>query len=64
MVAISLEKERYAVMKGGFTEFKLSSFITGLLYGRESLAQLPKEMPKIVKVDPWDGKDAPPPEDF
>lgn len=47
VVALSLEKGRFAIMKGEFTEFKLSAFITGLLYGKERLGELPKNMPKI-----------------
>lgn len=57
VVALSLEKQRYVIMKGEFTEFKLSAFITGLLYGKERLGELPKNMPKIMKVAGWDGKD-------
>lgn len=52
-------------MKGEFTDSKLSAFVTGLLYGRERLGELPKNMPKIEKVSGWDGKDGElPSEDF
>ena len=55
MVAVSLDKKVFATMKGEFSEFKLSAFITGVMYGKESFANLPKDLPKLMKADPWDG---------
>lgn len=63
IVAINLKKDRYGVHRGVFDLEALSQFLQSLRIGKVPLGPLPKNMPKFVKSDPWDGKDAPPPSD-
>ena len=56
MVAYSGKKEKYTVMRGAFSEKSISSFISRLLGGKESLATL-KKVPELETVEAWDGKD-------
>lgn len=55
---ISGNKGRYAVHTGSFTEHNLGVFIQGLQLGSTRTRALP-ELPAFVKVEPWDGQDAP-----
>jgi len=63
VVAINLEKNRYAIHKGTFEENALRSFITSLMAGRQAIDPLPKNLAKLKTTQPWDGKEAPKPEE-
>lgn len=60
VVAISFAKKKYAVMRSSFSKANLSEFLTKLLNGKQVLDNLPANLPKLPKVDEWDGKDAKP----
>jgi hypothetical protein len=62
LVAYSLDKEAYAVMRASFNEKKTTTFLHGVTSGRQPIIKLSK-MPEIVTVEPWDGEDATPIED-
>lgn len=62
LVALSLEKQAYAVLRGSFTEKAISSYLTGITTGRQPTIKLEK-LPTPVTVEPWDGKDGVPLED-
>lgn len=57
VLAINLEKQKYGVHKGHFTEEALRSFVTGLISGRQTLNTIPKNLPPLAKTEKWDGKD-------
>lgn len=59
LLAVSVNKLKYAVMKGAFIKKNIESFINSLITGKEALFDL-KTVPKFKKVDRWDGKDAKP----
>jgi protein disulfide-isomerase A6 len=62
LVAYSLDKGAYTVMRGSFNEKKTTSFLHGVTSGRQPTIKLSK-IPEIVTVEPWDGEDAAPMED-
>jgi protein disulfide-isomerase A6 len=62
LVALSLEKQAYAVLRGSFTEKSISSYLHGITTGRQPTIKLDK-LPQPVTVEPWDGKDGVPVED-
>ena len=60
LVAYSMDRHAFAVLRGSFSEKAMTSFLHGVTSGRTSVAKLKKEkVPKIESVDPWDGNDAP-----
>jgi peptide methionine sulfoxide reductase MsrB len=59
VIAISPNKSKIGVMKGAFTEDKVSTFLNDLISGGVSLDDL-KGKPVFKKADKWDGKDAAP----
>jgi protein disulfide-isomerase A6 len=56
IVAFSMDREAYAVMRGSFTEQKVSSFLHGVTSGRQRTIKL-SQIPAVVTTQPWDGKD-------
>lgn len=56
MVAVSLSKSVYSIMRSAYTKKNVESYISGLIAGKESSYKL-KETPKIRKVEKWDGED-------
>ena len=56
IVAFSMDREAYAVMRGSFTEKGISSFLHGVTSGRQRTIKL-SQMPNVVTTEPWDGKD-------
>jgi protein disulfide-isomerase A6 len=50
-LALSLDKEAYAVMRGSFSEKGMSQFIHGLVNGRQRTIKL-QRMPQVVTVTP------------
>lgn len=59
VTAISMQKKKYAIMRGAFTASELKQFVNGLLVGKEPLYTLPA-LPNIKTVEKWDGKDRKP----
>lgn len=57
VVAVNYNKKKYAICRSAFTKDNLSDFVVSLLIGKEPLMNLP-EIPRLKKVDAWDGKDA------
>jgi protein disulfide-isomerase A6 len=57
VLAISLEKNRYVVMRAAFDATSIASFLQDIFSGRQ--VTLPFDaLPKIVKTAGWDGQDA------
>jgi len=44
-------------MRKAFTKENISSFISGLIAGQESISPIRNKIPSINKVQKWDGKD-------
>ena len=60
LVAYSMDRHAYAVLRGSFSEKAMTSFLHGVTSGRTPVVKLKKEkVPKIESVSPWDGNDAP-----
>lgn len=60
----SAKKQVYAVASTAFDERGLTSFVEGLLTGRQKVQPYPSNgLPSIVETAEWDGKDAPVEED-
>jgi len=57
VIAVNFGKARFGVHRGTFSKDKVTQFLTSLSRGGAPLAPLPANM-KVVKADPWDGKDA------
>jgi hypothetical protein len=53
---ISLAKSRHALMRSSFKQEEVESFVKKLLNGNIALEEY-KQLPKMPKVTPWDGKD-------
>jgi len=62
VIAVNFGKNRFGVHRGTYSTDQISQFLTSLSRGGVPLAPLPNDA-KAVKADPWDGKDAPPPEE-
>jgi protein disulfide-isomerase A6 len=62
LVAFSMDREAYAVLKGSFSEKGIPSFLNGVMTGRQPTTKL-SQLPTVVTVTPWDGQDAAPIED-
>jgi hypothetical protein len=58
LVAISVNKGKFATLKGSFEKKNIDSFISALLSGKERLSNLP-QLPKLNTAKKWDGRDAP-----
>jgi protein disulfide-isomerase A6 len=56
VVAISVSKMKFGVMRAAFAKNAIESFMTGLITGKEVLYNLAKE-PKVKKIAKWAGKD-------
>jgi len=61
LVAISVNKMKYAPLTGSFSQKNAETFIKTLIAGKLSLFNL-REAPKIGTVNTWDGKDGQPPQ--
>ncbi|RHY55903.1 hypothetical protein DYB26_000147 [Aphanomyces astaci] len=57
VVAISLDKQRYSVMRAAFDSKSIATFLEGIFSGKEATYPYDK-LPAIQSVVPWDGKDA------
>jgi protein disulfide-isomerase A6 len=58
IVAFSMDREAYSVLRGSFSEKGITSFLHGVMTGRQEMIQL-SQLPTVVTVAPWDGQDAP-----
>jgi len=57
LIAIHLKKQKYSIHRGSFDLEGVRSFVTSLTGGRAALHDIPANLPKIQKADPWDGED-------
>ncbi|KAG8445647.1 hypothetical protein GDO86_010433 [Hymenochirus boettgeri] len=58
MAAVNARKMKFALLKGSFSEQGINDFLRELSFGRGSTAPVGGgALPKINKVEPWDGKD-------
>jgi protein disulfide-isomerase A6 len=62
LVALSLDRQAYALQHGSFSEKAISSFLHSITTGRQPTIKL-SNIPEIVTVEPWDGQDGAPLED-
>lgn len=56
MAAVNSRKKLYVLLKGPFTETGINEYLRSLSYGKGSTEPL-KDLPKVDKTEPWDGKD-------
>lgn len=62
VVAFSMDRKAYAVMRGSFTEKSMMTFLHSLTTGRQTTVPL-QTLPKVADVEGWDGSDAAPVEE-
>ncbi|CAH0561883.1 unnamed protein product [Brassicogethes aeneus] len=65
MAVINAKKMKYSILRGSFSKDGIYEFLRDLSYGKGNTAPVKgQELPKINKVEAWDGKDGElPPED-
>jgi len=59
IVAISVNKMKYAHLAGSFSKKNVDTFVKSLIAGKQGLFDL-REAPKIKNVNPWDGRESRP----
>ena len=59
IVAISVNKMKYAHLAGSFSKKNVDTFVKSLIAGKHGLFDL-KQVPKIKRVNAWDGKESKP----
>lgn len=67
MAVVNVKKMKYSLLRGAFSKDGINEFLRDLSYGRGNTAPVRGgELPKIVKIEAWDGKDGelPPEEDI
>ncbi|VDM57196.1 unnamed protein product [Angiostrongylus costaricensis] len=58
MVAMNYRKMKFAMLKGSFGSDGINEFLRDLSYGKGQTAPVKGAVfPKIIKIEPWDGKD-------
>lgn len=58
MAVINVKKMKYSLLRGAFSKEGINEFLRDLSYGRGSTAPVRGgELPKIGKIEVWDGKD-------
>lgn len=58
MAAVNYRKMKFSMLKGSFGKDGINEFLRDLSYGKgQTLPVKGAEFPKILKVEPWDGKD-------
>jgi len=62
VIAVNFGKDRFGVHRGTWSKDQISMFLTSLSRGGVPLAPIPAGA-KAGMADPWDGKDAPPPDE-
>ena len=60
LMAMSTTKNKYSVMRSGFTEKNVGGFVIGLMTGKEPLKNIQKLPTGVKAVSAWDGKDRKP----
>jgi len=60
LVAVSLDRQAYAVLHGAFEEKGITAFLHSITTGRQPTVKLNGSLPKLETVTPWDGKDGEP----
>jgi protein disulfide-isomerase A6 len=60
IVAFSMDREAYSVLRGSFSEKGITSFLHGVMTGRQQTIKLSQALPAVVTITPWDGQDAAP----
>ena len=60
VVALSVDRQAYAVLRGSFREKSITSFLHSLTTGRQATIKMSRGIPAIATIDPWDGKDGEP----
>ena len=64
MAALNAKKMQFALLRGSFSESGVSEFLRDISFGRGRTAPVRgAELPKVSKIDPWDGKDGALPEE-
>lgn len=59
MAALNARKMAFAPLRGPFTHDGINEFLRALAVGRgRTETTRNKDLPKIEKTEPWDGKDA------
>ncbi|RWS20282.1 Protein disulfide-isomerase A6-like protein, partial [Leptotrombidium deliense] len=62
MAALNVRKMKYSWLRGSFSKDGINEFLRDLSYGKGSSVPVKgAKLPKIHKVDKWDGKDGVPP---
>ncbi|KJH43805.1 protein disulfide-isomerase domain protein [Dictyocaulus viviparus] len=66
MVAMNYRKMKFAMLKGSFGKEGINEFLRDLSFGKGQTAPVKAGFcgavfPKVVKLEPWDGKDGQPP---
>ncbi|EFA11123.2 protein disulfide-isomerase A6 homolog [Tribolium castaneum] len=67
MAVINPRKMKYSILRGSFSRDGINEFLRDLSYGRGNTSPVKGDkLPKIVSIEPWDGKDGelPPEEDI
>lgn len=55
---------KYSLLRGSFSESGINSFLRDLSYGKGGTAPIKgAQLPSINELQPWDGKDAEPPQE-
>ncbi|RZC42809.1 protein disulfide-isomerase A6 [Asbolus verrucosus] len=58
MAVINARKMKYSILRGAFSRDGINEFLRDLSYGRGNTSPVKgQELPKIVTIEPWDGKD-------
>ncbi|KAB7501103.1 Protein disulfide-isomerase A6 [Armadillidium nasatum] len=64
LAALNAKKMQYALLRGSFSYDGINEFLRDISYGRGRTAPVKgAELPKINKIEPWDGKDGSLPEE-
>lgn len=64
LAALNAKKMQFALLKGSFSEDGINEFLRDISYGRGRTAPVRgAQLPKVVKTEPWDGKDGALPEE-
>ncbi|KAJ8926879.1 hypothetical protein NQ314_020730 [Rhamnusium bicolor] len=64
MAVINAKKMKYSILRGSFSKDGISEFLRDLSYGKGNTAPVKgQELPKINRIELWDGKDGVLPEE-
>ena len=58
VVALSKEKGKFSKHRGAYSTASLKDFISAMISGQSKVVSLPDNLPEVVSISPWDGKDA------